>query len=57
MKRRIKQNRYDNWYGNEGGKRVAAFGNTAEASAEENANAWKNAEPKKGDNNNGKTTV
>jgi hypothetical protein len=39
-KARIRQNRYDNWYGYVGQRRVEAFGNTPTGSAEENAKAW-----------------
>jgi len=39
-KARIKQNRWDNWYGYVGTRRVIAFGNTPEGTAEDNAKAW-----------------
>jgi hypothetical protein len=39
-KPRIRQNRYDNWYGYMGTRRVEAFGSTPTDSAEENAKAW-----------------
>lgn len=39
-KARIRKNRYDNWYGYVGTRRVEAFGNTPTGSAEENAKAW-----------------
>jgi hypothetical protein len=39
-KPRIRQNRFDNWYGYLGNRRVEAFGNSTTASAEENAKAW-----------------
>jgi len=42
MKRTIKQNAYDNWYGYEGGKRVAAFGDTVVRTAEQAAQEWLN---------------
>lgn len=40
MAYRIRKNRYDNWYGYIGRRRVEAFGNSTTASAEENAKAW-----------------
>lgn len=40
MKRTVRQNRYDNWYGYEGGKRVIAFGNSKEFTAEQAAQQW-----------------
>lgn len=39
-KARIKQNRWDNWYGYVGTRRVIAFGITPEGTAEDNAKAW-----------------
>jgi len=39
-KARIRQNRFDNWYGYVGTRRVEAFGNSPTGSAEENAKAW-----------------
>lgn len=44
--RRIRQNRYDNWYGYEGKRRVEMFGNDAQGTAEEHARAWLGADPK-----------
>ena len=38
--RRIKQNAWDNWYGYEGTRRVIAFANTPEHTAEQAANIW-----------------
>lgn len=40
MKRRIKQNRWDNWYGYEGTRRVAEFLNTRYFTAEQSAEFW-----------------
>jgi len=40
MVRRIRQNRYDNWYGYLGARRVRAFGNTPEETAEQQAARW-----------------
>lgn len=40
LKRRIRQNRYDNWYGYLGTQRVRAFGNTPEETAEQQAQRW-----------------
>jgi len=44
-KRRIRQNRYDNWYGYEGGRKVASFFNDAQGTQEEHANRWLRGEP------------
>jgi hypothetical protein len=41
-KRRIRQNRYDNWYGYEGSKRVIAFFNDSQGTQEEHARDWLN---------------
>jgi hypothetical protein len=40
MKRRIKQNAWGNWYGYEGRRRVKAFGESVEWTAEQNAERW-----------------
>jgi hypothetical protein len=39
-KARIAQNRYDNWYGYLGTRRVIAFGRDAQGSAEQHAQEW-----------------
>ncbi len=39
-RRRIHQNVWGNWYGYEGTRRVIAFGNSPEATAEQAAHAW-----------------
>lgn len=39
-KRRIRQNRFDNWYGYLGSRRVRAFANTPEETAEQAATRW-----------------
>lgn len=40
MKARIRQNRWSNWYGYLGSKRVEAFGNSSTETAEQAANRW-----------------
>jgi hypothetical protein len=40
MKRRIKQNIWGNWYGYEGQRRVKAFCDSVEWTAEQNAERW-----------------
>lgn len=41
-KRTIRQNRYDNWFGYEAGRRVIEFGNSREFTAAQYATAWVN---------------
>lgn len=36
----IRQNRYDNWYGYRGGRRIVMFANSATETAEQAARAW-----------------
>ncbi len=36
----VRQNAWDNWSGYEGGKKVVAFANTPQSSAEEKAQSW-----------------
>lgn len=36
----IKQNKYDNWYGYEGGRKIIAFANDSQGTQEEHAQAW-----------------
>ena len=40
MKATIRQNAWDNWYGYVGGRRVEAFGNDAQGTAEQHAIVW-----------------
>lgn len=39
-KRRIKRNAWDNWYGYQGARKVKAFVESVEYTAEQNAKRW-----------------
>lgn len=39
--RRIRQNRYDNWYGYVGSRRVIAFGHSRTETAQQAAERWR----------------
>lgn len=46
--RRVRQNRFDNWYGYEGSRRVRAFGNGQQLTAEQSAAAWASGDDTQG---------